>query len=195
VVLFDEIEKAHPEVFNVLLQIMDEGRLTDSHGRTVDFRNAVVIMTSNLGGQFILDRGPDGDWDAVEEFVQAELRRSFRPEFLNRVDDTILFKPLAESELRAIVELQLKRVERLAGEIGVVLQVSEDAKDLLAQEGYDPAFGARPVKRAIQRRVQDPLALKLLETEIAEGTTIQVTPGQGGSALDFVVLPEGSGGN
>ncbi|MFH1763111.1 MAG: ATP-dependent chaperone ClpB [Gemmatimonadota bacterium] len=187
VVLFDEIEKAHPEVFNVLLQIMDEGRLTDSHGRTVDFRNAVVIMTSNIGSQFILERGASSEWEEVESFVRGELHHHFRPEFLNRVDDVILFRPLAEKDLRAIVDLQVGRVIALAGELGVALEVSTEAKDLIAREGHDPAFGARPLKRAIQRMVQDPLALKLLEVEIPEGTVIRVVPGEAPGTLKFLV--------
>jgi ATP-dependent Clp protease ATP-binding subunit ClpB len=199
VILFDEIEKAHPEVFNVLLQIMDEGRLTDSHGRTVDFRNAVVIMTSNIGSQFILERGQEAGthvsteeeertrWEEVERFVRRELHSHFRPEFLNRVDDTILFRPLGMEDLRAIVDLQLDRVVGLARDMDVTLEVSREARDLIAQEGYDPAFGARPLKRAIQRMVQDPLALNLLETEISEGTVIRVIPGKGPRTLDFEI--------
>jgi len=185
VVLFDEIEKAHPEVFNILLQIMDEGRLTDSHGRIVDFRNAVVIMTSNIGSQFILERGQSSEWGEVESFVRGELHKYFRPEFLNRVDDTILFRPLAEDDLRAIVELQLERVVVLVEGLGFILEVSPEAKDVIAREGYDPAFGARPLKRAIQRMVQDPLALNLLEVEISEGTLIRVVPGEGSGTLKF----------
>ncbi len=185
VILFDEIEKAHPEIFNVLLQIMDEGRLTDSHGRTVDFRNAVVIMTSNIGSQYILDRARASEWDAVESFVMGELQHHFRPEFLNRVDDTILFRPLEAGELRTIVDLQLARVMGLAAELGVTLEVTSEARDSIAKEGHDPAFGARPLKRAIQRMVQDPLALKLLEAEISEGTVVRAVPGETPGLLDF----------
>jgi ATP-dependent Clp protease ATP-binding subunit ClpB len=187
VILFDEIEKAHPEVFNVLLQIMDEGRLTDSHGRTVDFRNAVVIMTSNIGSQFILERGQSSEWGEVESFVRGELHKHFRPEFLNRVDDTIIFRPLAEDDLRAIVELQLERVMALVEELGITLEISPAAKDLIAREGYYPPFGARPLKRAIQRMIQDPLALNLLEVEIPEGTLVRVVPGEGSGALKFLM--------
>ena len=187
VVLFDEIEKAHPELFNLLLQIMDEGCLTDSHGRTVDFRNAVVIMTSNIGSQFILERGGSSEWGEVESFVRGELHNHFRPEFLNRVDDTILFRPLAEDDLRAIVEIQLGRVMALAEEQGITLEVSPEAKDIIAREGHDPAFGARPLKRAIQRMVQDPLALNLLKVEIPEGTVIRVVPGEGLGTLKFLM--------
>ncbi|MGD2121550.1 MAG: AAA family ATPase, partial [Gemmatimonadota bacterium] len=220
VILFDEIEKAHPEVFNVLLQIMDEGRLTDSHGRTVDFRNAVVIMTSNIGSQFILERGQassaasadggspagaqseagaptaarrDSAWDEVESYVRGELHHHFRPEFLNRVDDVIVFRPLDEGDLRSIVELQLDRVRRLAADLGVELEISPEAREVIAREGYDPAFGARPLKRAVQRLVQDPLALHLLEEEVAEGSLVRVVPGEGARALEF--LMEAGGGN
>ena len=186
VILFDEIEKAHPEVFNVLLQIMDEGRLTDSQGRTVDFRNAVVIMTSNIGSQFILERAGSSDWGEVDGFVRGELHHHFRPEFLNRVDDIILFRPLSGDDLRAIVDLQLERVTYLAEELGITLEVSAKARDLIATEGHDPAFGARPLKRAIQRMVQDPLALNLLEVEIPEGTVVHVVPGEESGRLEFL---------
>ena len=187
VILFDEIEKAHPEVFNVLLQIMDEGRLTDSQGRTVDFRNAVVIMTSNIGSQFILERAGSSDWGEVDGFVRGELHHHFRPEFLNRVDDIILFRPLSGDDLRAIVDLQLERVTYLAEELGITLEVSAKARDLIATEGHDPAFGARPLKRAIQRMVQDPLALNLLEVEIPEGTVVHVVPGEESGRLQFLM--------
>jgi ATP-dependent Clp protease ATP-binding subunit ClpB len=195
VILFDEIEKAHPDVFNVLLQILDDGRLTDSQGRVVDFRNSVVIMTSNIGSQYILERAGTGSWDGVGEWVRRELHAHFRPEFLNRVDDVIVFKPLGRRELEAIVELQLKRVEALAAELGVTLEVTPEAVDLISEEGYDPAYGARPLKRAIQRLVQDPLALHLLESEVPEGTRIRISPHPEGRRLVFseigVEEPEG----
>jgi ATP-dependent Clp protease ATP-binding subunit ClpB len=186
VVLFDEIEKAHPEVFNVLLQILDDGRLTDSQGRVVDFRQAVIIMTSNIGSQFILERAESGSWEEVEDWVRKELHRQFRPEFLNRVDEVILFRPLGREDLRAIVGLQLKRVEALAADLGVTLVVSPEAVDLIAEVGHDPAYGARPLKRAIQRLVQDPLALQLLESEVGEGTRILVVPDPEGRGLAFL---------
>jgi ATP-dependent Clp protease ATP-binding subunit ClpB len=185
VVLFDEIEKAHPEVFNVLLQILDDGRLTDAQGRTVDFRNVVVIMTSNIGSQLILEAVGRGERQAVEERVRGMLREHFRPEFLNRVDDIVVFAPLDMEELRAIVGLQLERVARLASDLGITLEVTEEARAFLAREGYDPAFGARPLKRAIQRYVQDPLALYLLDEEVAEGTRIVVVPDAEGRRLTF----------
>jgi ATP-dependent Clp protease ATP-binding subunit ClpB len=189
VVLFDEIEKAHPEVFNVLLQILDDGRLTDAHGRTVDFRNVVVIMTSNIGSQFILEAMGSRDSEAVEREVRSQLRQHFRPEFLNRVDDIVVFRTLGEEELRRIVRLQLRRVSRLAEDLGVTLEITDEAMAFLAREGFDPAFGARPLKRAIQRFVQDPLALYLLDEEVADGTRIVARPGADGARLAFEALP------
>ena len=186
VVLFDEIEKAHTEVFNILLQILDDGRLTDSQGRSVDFRNAVIIMTSNIGSQYILETAGRTAWEVVDREVRGELRRSFRPEFLNRVDDMILFRPLSEKDLREIVDIQLARVAELGAEAGVRIVVDAELRDRLAREGYDPAFGARPLKRVIQRRVQDPLALRLLEEEFEEGTEVRVRPaGDRGAAAEF----------
>ena len=176
VILFDEIEKAHSEVFNILLQILDDGRLTDAQGRTVDFRNTVIIMTSNIGGQYILEQAAGVDWEIVEERVRGEMHHHFRPEFLNRIDDIIVFRPLSEEELRQIVDIQLKRVVSLAEELGVRVEVDESMRDLLAHEGYDPVYGARPLKRVIQRRIQNPLALRMLEEEVEEGMTVRVLP-------------------
>jgi ATP-dependent Clp protease ATP-binding subunit ClpB len=171
VLLFDEIEKAHPDVFNVLLQILDDGRLTDSQGRVVDFKNTVIIMTSNIGGAFILEMGT-GDWPDVEKRVLESLRGHFRPEFLNRVDDIIIFRPLSEDDLGRIVDLQLARVRALLAERKLSLEVTPEARRLIAREGYDPAFGARPLKRSIQRLLQNPLALAVLEGRYAEGDTV-----------------------
>ena len=173
VILFDEIEKAHPDVFNVLLQILDDGRLTDSQGRTVNFRNTVVIMTSNIGSPLILERAgrmqnPDGRAE-VETAVLNELRRTFRPEFLNRVDDVIVFRPLDKEDLKTIVELQLRRIQQLLADRKMSIQVTDVAKELIAEEGYDPAYGARPLKRAIQRLVQNPLAVRVLEGRVRGG--------------------------
>ena len=176
VVLFDEIEKAHTEVFNILLQILDDGRLTDAQGRTVDFRNAVIIMTSNIGSQYILEQAGKVDWGVVDQEVRREMHQHFRPEFLNRVDDIILFRTLSEGDLRLIVDIQLDRVSALAEELGVRIEVDASMKDLLAHEGYDPVFGARPLKRVIQQRIQNPLALRLLEEEVEEGTKVRVLP-------------------
>jgi ATP-dependent Clp protease ATP-binding subunit ClpB len=189
VVLFDEIEKAHVDVFNVLLQILDDGRLTDAQGRTVDFRNVVIIMTSNIGSQHILEVSAQTDWAEVDASVRGQLNQHFRPEFLNRVDDVVVFRPLEIAELTQIVDLQLDRVRALAADLGVVLEVSEAAKRFLASEGYDPVFGARPLKRAIQRSIQDPLALFLLDDEVADGTRIMVDASETGDGLGFQAVP------
>ena len=173
VILFDEIEKAHPDVFNVLLQILDDGRLTDSQGRVVDFRNAVIIMTSNIGSQGIVDAG-GATWDRVEERVRDELRNHFRPEFLNRVDDIIVFRPLSREDLVRIVDLQLVRLEQLLAARHLKLEVTPEGRELLAEQGYDPVYGARPLKRVIQRELQNRIALELLEGTFNEGDTIRV---------------------
>ncbi len=184
VVLFDEIEKAHPDVFNVLLQILDDGRLTDSQGRTVDFRNTVLIMTSNIGSQDILEMGTQ-NWEQVETKVMELLRQTFRPEFLNRVDDTIIFRPLSSEDIATIVDIQIKRVERLVAERKLQLEVTATAKHLLVAEGYDPVYGARPLKRAIQRLLQNPLALAVLEGKYSEGDRIRVDRSKDGGHLTF----------
>jgi len=173
VVLFDEIEKAHPDVFNVLLQILDDGRLTDGQGRTVDFRNAVLIMTSNLGGQMIQEMA-NRPFDEVREAVMAVLRDHFRPEFLNRVDDIIVFKPLTQDQLGAIVDIQLARLQKRLDERKIVLVVSKAARKLLIERGWDPVYGARPLKRTIQRLVQDPLAMELLAGKFSDGEVVEV---------------------
>ena len=177
VILFDEIEKAHPDVFNLLLQILDDGRLTDSQGRVVDFRNAVIIMTSNLGSAHIVEAGPSVDeasWSLVEGQVREELRRHFRPEFLNRVDDIVVFRQLTQVDLGRIVELQLAKLTKQLAARGIGLVVHPDAKSLLVEQGYDPVYGARPLKRVIQRLLQNPLALAVLEGDYSEGDTIEV---------------------
>jgi ATP-dependent Clp protease ATP-binding subunit ClpB len=189
VILFDEIEKAHPDVFNILLQILDDGRLTDSQGRTVDFRNAVVIMTSNVGSHYILENSgvmpssSEGSarWDEIEKQVLQELRRHFKPEFLNRVDDIIVFHPLGIEQIESIVEIQLAHLRKLLADRKITLDISPEAKKQLAAEGYDPAFGARPLKRTIQRMIQNPLAISLLEGKFADGSTITVKPGSNGT--------------
>ncbi len=183
VILFDEIEKAHPDVFNILLQILDDGRLTDSQGRTVDFRNTVIIMTSNLGSMFILEHAR-GDWALVETQVMATLRQQFKPEFLNRVDDIIIFHPLATEQIEKIVDLQLKRLEQLLEGRKMTIVVTPEAKRLLAEDGYDPAFGARPLKRSIQRLIQNPLAMAVLEGKFGDGDAIIVRP-DGTGKLEF----------
>jgi len=173
VVLFDEIEKAHPEVFNTLLQLLDEGRLTDGHGRTVDFKNTVVIMTSNVGTEFMDGRQVQTD-EQRRELVMAALRQQFRPEFLNRVDEIVIFHSLTRDHLKEIVDIQVRRLQELLADRGLDIELTDAAKELLAKEGYDPTYGARPLKRVIQRRVQDPLALKLLQGEFSEGDLVRV---------------------
>ena len=177
VVLFDEIEKAHPDVFNVLLQVLDDGRLTDGQGRTVDFRNTLIIMTSNLGAEYLVNLGEDQDVDAVRDEVMNVVKMSFRPEFLNRIDEVILFHRLRRQDMGQIVEIQLKRLEKLLSDRKITLDVDKDAIDWLAAKGYDPAYGARPLKRVIQKELQDPLAEKILLGEILDGSTVKVTSG------------------
>ncbi len=176
VILFDEIEKAHPDVFNLLLQILDEGRLTDSQGRVVDFRNAVIIMTSNIGSQLILEAGEadEDSWRGVESAVRNLMNQHFRPEFLNRVDEIIVFRQLGRAEIANIVELQLARLVEQLAQRQITLVVTPEARSLLASEGYDPVYGARPLKRVIQRRLQNPIALELLEGKFADGDTVRV---------------------
>ncbi|HVR01526.1 MAG TPA: ATP-dependent chaperone ClpB [Polyangia bacterium] len=179
VILFDEIEKAHPDVFNVLLQLLDDGRLTDGQGRTVDFRNTVVIMTSNVGSHLVSDVIESADAETMRKRVLEELRRTFRPEFLNRIDDIVVFHRLLRNELDRIVELQLERLRKLLRDRELDLELDPAARTFLADEGYDPVFGARPLKRAITRHVQDPLARRLLAGEFAPGDTILVRRGTG----------------
>lgn len=175
VVLLDEVEKAHPDVFNILLQVLDDGRITDSQGRTVDFRNTVIVMTSNIGSEFILDvSGDDSKYEMMRKRVLEALRSHFRPEFLNRIDDIILFHTLNRSELRQIISIQIKRVQKLLADQKITLQLSPPALDYLVDVGYDPVYGARPLKRAIQRELENPLATKLLENTFTEGDTILV---------------------
>ena len=177
VILFDEIEKAHPDVFNVLLQVLDDGRLTDGQGRTVDFRNTLIIMTSNLGAEYLVALNEDQDVDSVREEVMGVVRSSFRPEFLNRVDEIILFHRLRRSEMGAIVDIQLGRLQNLLSDRKITLDVEDDARNWLADKGYDPAYGARPLKRVIQKQVQDPLAEKILGGEILDGSLVDISAG------------------
>jgi ATP-dependent Clp protease ATP-binding subunit ClpB len=176
VVLFDEIEKAHPDVFNVMLQIMDDGRLTDGKGRVVDFKNTILIMTSNLGSSYLQAenlRTPE-DFEKASEQVMNALHGHFRPEFLNRVDDIIVFSPLGKEQLVKIIELRLEDVRRLLADRKISIELTDSAKELLFTQGYDANFGARPLKRAIQKLIQDPLALKILDGEILHGDHIVV---------------------
>ncbi|MCD1267167.1 ATP-dependent chaperone ClpB [Shinella sumterensis] len=177
VVLFDEIEKAHPDVFNVLLQVLDDGRLTDGQGRTVDFRNTMIIMTSNLGAEYLTALGENEDSDTVRDQVMDVVKTAFRPEFLNRVDEIILFHRLRRSEMGAIVDIQLARLRRLLEDRKIVLELDEEAVHWLAEKGYDPVYGARPLKRAIQKHLQDPLAEKILAGDIPDGSIVNVTAG------------------
>ena len=184
VVLFDEIEKAHPDVFNILLQIFDDGRLTDGHGRTVDFRNTVLVLTSNIGSQYIVDLGAD-QAEEMERRVMEALRAQFKPEFLNRVDDVIIYHQLSREHIGRIVDIQLGRVRKLLEERHLELELTDEAKQLLADRGFDPHYGARPLKRVIQRMVQDPLAMKILEGAFPEGSKILADARVSGEALEF----------
>jgi ATP-dependent Clp protease ATP-binding subunit ClpB len=171
VVLFDEIEKAHPEVFNVLLQILDDGRMTDGQGRTVDFTNTIIIMTSNVGSQWIQELG-GRDREQMETRVMEALRAGFKPEFLNRIDETMIFHNLSADQIGAIVNIQMERVLRRLEAMKIELTLSPSAVDLLAREGYDPAYGARPLKRAIQQYIENPLSMKILAGEIESGSRL-----------------------
>jgi ATP-dependent Clp protease ATP-binding subunit ClpB len=169
VVLFDEIEKAHPDVWNILLQIMEDGRLTDSQGRTIDFKNTLVIMTSNIGAQYITEQESK---EARSRLVMDALRAHFRPEFLNRIDEIVIFDRLSEDDLKKIVEIQLHRLMKRLEQRKITLQLTDAAKALVAMQGYDPVFGARPLKRAMQRLILDPLSLEILEGRFGEGQTV-----------------------
>jgi ATP-dependent Clp protease ATP-binding subunit ClpB len=184
VVLFDEIEKAHPDVFNALLQILDDGRLTDGQGRTVDFKNTVLIMTSNIGSQFIVELG-EHEREEMERRVNEALRAHFKPEFLNRIDEAIIFRQLGRDEIGHIVEIQLDRVRKLLTERRIELEFTPEARALLAEKGYDPHYGARPLKRVIQRMVQDPLAMRILEGDFPEGSKVLADARVSGEALEF----------
>jgi ATP-dependent Clp protease ATP-binding subunit ClpB len=180
VVLFDEIEKAHPDVFNVLLQVLDDGRITDGQGRTVDFKNSVIIMTSNIGSQYITG---EESKEVRSRLVTDALRAHFRPEFLNRVDEIIIFDRLTEDDLKKIVEIQLRRLSKRLEAQKITLNLSDSAKELLAREGYDPVYGARPLRRTIQKEILDPLSIDILEGKVREGQTVHVNAKDG--ALEF----------
>jgi ATP-dependent Clp protease ATP-binding subunit ClpB len=195
VILFDEIEKAHAEVFNVFLQILDDGRLTDSKGRVVDFKNTVIIMTSNIGSQYIHEasRGTMSD-EEMRRAVDQELQQKFRPEFLNRIDDVIVFHSLDLKQIKQIIEIQLKTLEKIIQDRGLALDITDSAKEYVAQEGYDPAFGARPLKRALQREIIDPLAIGLLEARFKSGDTVFVKMTDEGE-LELSLEPEAASVN
>jgi ATP-dependent Clp protease ATP-binding subunit ClpB len=185
VVLFDEIEKAHMDVFNVLLQILDDGRITDSQGRTVDFKNTVLIMTSNLGAPLLLD-GLDQEGNLtpeVQDAVMRELRATFRPEFLNRLDETVLFKPLQKEELMSILDLMLRSIEDRLSEKQVTMALTDEAKELLLREGYDPAFGARPLRRYLQRTLETLLARAIISGEVQDGDHVTIEVKEGSLSL------------
>ena len=176
VILFDEIEKAHPDVFNVLLQVLDDGRLTDGQGRTVDFRNTIIVMTSNVGAEFLASQGEGDEVETVRPQVMDMVRSTFRPEFLNRLDEIVLFSRLKRAQMASIVDIQMARLHDLLADRKITLDLSEGAREWLAERGYDPVYGARPLRRVIQKEVQDPLAEKLLSGEIADGTVVRATP-------------------
>ncbi|KTQ95750.1 ATPase AAA [Aureimonas ureilytica] len=186
VILFDEIEKAHPDVFNILLQVLDDGRLTDGQGRTVDFRNTLIVMTSNLGSEYLVALRDDEEVDAVRSQVMDVVRTAFRPEFLNRVDEIVLFHRLKRADMGAIVDIQMKRLEKLLEERKIVLELDDSARDWLAERGYDPAYGARPLKRVIQREVQDPLAERILMGQVKDEDRVKISGGT--DRLNFYVV-------
>ena len=190
VVLFDEIEKAHPDVFNVLLQVLDDGRLTDGQGRTVDFRNTLIVMTSNLGSEYLVNQAEGEDTEAVRDQVMAEVRSAFRPEFLNRVDEIILFHRLKRENMGRIVDIQMVRLAKLLEDRKITLQLDAKARDWLAEKGYDPAYGARPLKRAIQKAVQDPLAELILSGKIKDGETVVISANKQGITFNGEVAQQ-----
>jgi ATP-dependent Clp protease ATP-binding subunit ClpB len=184
VVLFDEVEKAHPDVFNVLLQVLDDGRLTDGQGRTVDFRNVLIVMTSNLGAEYLVSQKEGEDSSAVESEVMSVVRGHFRPEFLNRVDEIILFHRLRREDMGAIVDIQFRRLAKLLDDRKIALQLDAKGRQWLADKGYDPAYGARPLKRVIQKSVQDPLAERLLAGKVRDGQTVKISAAGGALTID-----------
>ncbi len=192
VILFDEIEKAHPDVFNVLLQVLDDGRLTDGQGRTVDFKNTIIIMTSNLGSDIIreyIDRP-----GTMEDRVMELLRSTFRPEFLNRIDETIIFKPLGMEQIAEIVDIQLEHLKKRLAERKITLDLTPAAKKVVAEQGYDPVFGARPLKRTIQKMIQDPLATEILRGTFKEGDHVVVDVGKDNELILTKEVGQESGG-
>ena len=184
VVLFDEIEKAHPDVFNVLLQVLDDGRLTDGQGRTVDFRNTLIVMTSNLGSEYLVAQAEGEDTEKVRDLVMADVRAHFRPEFLNRVDEIILFHRLKRDQMGRIVDIQIERLQKLLEDRKITIALDAKAREWLAEKGYDPAYGARPLKRMIQKYVQDPLAELILSGSIKDGEKVKISAGRDGLAFN-----------
>jgi ATP-dependent Clp protease ATP-binding subunit ClpB len=179
VILLDEVEKAHPDVFNVLLQVLDDGRLTDGQGRTVDFRNTVIIMTSNLGSQVIQEYAGEKNYAKMKGAVMEVVQQSFRPEFINRIDDIVVFHPLGTRQIRSIVDIQLSYLRKRLQERSMDLALDDGARDLLGEAGFDPVYGARPLKRAIQQQIENPLAQRILQGEFVPGDRIQVSSQDG----------------
>jgi ATP-dependent Clp protease ATP-binding subunit ClpB len=179
VILLDEVEKAHPDVFNVLLQVLDDGRLTDGQGRTVDFRNTVIIMTSNLGSQVIQEFAALGDYARMKTAVMEIVQQNFRPEFINRIDDIVVFRPLGTAQIRAIVDIQLGYLRKRLFDRNMELLLDDKARDSLGEAGFDPVYGARPLKRAIQQQVENPLAQRILRGEFSPGDRVRVTARDG----------------
>jgi ATP-dependent Clp protease ATP-binding subunit ClpB len=189
VVLFDEIEKAHSDVFNVLLQILDDGRITDSHGRTVDFKNTVIIMTSNLGSQRLTESMEDGFVsDSVKESILTDVRSLFRPEFLNRIDDTLIFKPLQLEEIEMIVHLMIKELSERLKDRDIELKIADSVVTWIAEKGFDPVYGARPLKRFLQKHLETALARQLISGEISAGSVVEVELGESGLTLHTSML-------
>jgi len=188
VVLFDEIEKAHGDVFNILLQVLDDGRLTDSQGRTVDFSNTLIILTSNLGSDILASLGSEDNVDAVHDDVMDVVRASFRPEFINRLDEITLFHRLAEKHMHAIVDIQLSELKKRLEDRKITLDFDQSAQDWLSHIGYDPIYGARPLKRVIQKHVQDGLANMILSGKLMNGQTVHVTAGDEGIEMETASL-------
>jgi len=174
VILLDEIEKAHPDVFNILLQVLDDGRLTDGQGRTVDFKNSVIIMTSNLGSDIIQEQAGNNDYDELKNKVMGVLHNEFRPEFINRIDETVVFHPLAHSHIKEIADIQLSKLRERLTEMGYLLELTDAALERIAASGFDPVYGARPLKRAIQQTIENPLAQKLLNNDFQPGSIIVI---------------------
>jgi ATP-dependent Clp protease ATP-binding subunit ClpB len=174
VILLDEVEKAHPDVFNVLLQVLDDGRLTDGQGRTVDFRNTVIVMTSNLGSSVIQEMAGEEHYEQMKEAVMEIVGQHFRPEFINRVDDVVVFHPLEREQIRAIADIQLEHLRKRLAERDIKLTLSDEALDLIAAEGFDPVYGARPLKRVIQREIENPLAQDILSGTFNAGDTVSI---------------------
>jgi ATP-dependent Clp protease ATP-binding subunit ClpB len=183
VILFDEVEKAHPDVFNVLLQVLDDGRLTDGQGRTVDFRNTLIVLTSNLGSEALASLSEGADIERARGAVMEAVRGAFRPEFLNRLDEILLFRRLSRDDMKAIVEIQLERLQKLLADRKITLEIDGAAAAWLANAGYDPVYGARPLKRVIQRELQNPLAQQILEGRIPDGATVRITAGPNGLTI------------